>query len=125
MSSGNLIRESLCARTALCISTLALSLTFTLNAQETNSHVSGIVKSEKNEVLPNATVVLVHEPTKNIYFSQTNSKGYFHFFNIKPGGPYSITVSYTGFQTLLRTNLSLNYGIANFYSPEILSTPNL
>ena len=85
-------------------------------SQETNSNVSGIVKSEKNEVLQSATVVIVHEPTKNTYFTQTNEKGYFFFFNIKPGGPYSITISYTGFEPLLKKNLFINYIGQNFFS---------
>ncbi len=93
-----------------------LSSSFNLFGQETNSHVSGIVKSEKNEILQRATVIAVHEPTKNIYKTQTNVKGYFHFFNIKPGGPYSITISYTGFESLSKSGLYLSYSAPNFYS---------
>jgi outer membrane receptor for ferrienterochelin and colicin len=85
-------------------------------SQETNSNVSGIVKSERNEVLQNATIVVVHEPTKNTYSTQTNEKGYFYFFNIKPGGPYSISISYTGFEPLLKKNLFISYTAQNFYS---------
>lgn len=85
-------------------------------SQETNSNVSGIVKSERNEPLQNATVVVVHEPTKNTYFTQTNAKGYFYFFNIKPGGPYSITISYAGSEPLLKTNLFISYSAEKFYS---------
>src|SRR6185369_16471990 len=96
----------------------ALFLFFSINffGQETNSHVSGIVKSEKNEILQNATVIAIHEPTKNTYSTQTNSKGYFYFFNIKPGGPYSIIISYTGFKSLSRSDLFLSYSSQNFYS---------
>jgi hypothetical protein len=87
-----------------------------LLAQETNSNVSGIVKSERNEILQNASVVIVHEPTKNTYSTQTNVNGYFYFFNIKPGGPYTITISYTGFEPLLKRNLYISYTAQNFYS---------
>jgi hypothetical protein len=85
-------------------------------AQETNSYVSGVVKSERNEVLQNATVMLVHEPTKNTYYTKTNAKGYFYFFSVKPGGPYSISISYIGFEPLLKTNLFHSYTAQNFYS---------
>ena len=85
-------------------------------SQETNSSVSGVVKSERNEVLQNATVVIIHEPTKNTYSTQTNSKGYFYLFNIKPGGPYTITISYTGYESLSKTNLFVSYTEQNFYS---------
>ncbi|MBS1921314.1 MAG: TonB-dependent receptor [Bacteroidetes bacterium] len=85
-------------------------------SQETNTNVSGIVKSERKEVLPFATVVIVHEPTKNTYSIQTNSKGFFNLFNIKPGGPYTLTISYAGFEPLLKTNLFIRYTEQNFYS---------
>ena len=77
--------------------------------QETNTNISGIVTSEKNEELQNATVVAVHEPTKNTYTTQTNSKGYFYLSNLRPGGPYSITISYTGFETGSKKDLYLSY----------------
>src|SRR5689334_14568621 len=77
---------------------LALILSFSLSAQETNSNVSGIVRSGKDKVLENATVIIVHEPTKNTYRTVTNAKGYFYLFNIKPGGPYSVTITYSGYQ---------------------------
>lgn len=98
---------------------LILSLLYCLNvvhAQETNSQVSGIAKSETKEVLPYATVTIVHEPTKNTYYTLTNAKGYFHFFNIKPGGPYTITISFSGYLTFSKNNLFLNYASENFYS---------
>jgi hypothetical protein len=84
--------------------------------QETNSHVSGLVRTEKNEMLKGATVLLVHEPTKNIYQTQTNAKGFFYFFNIKPGGPYTITITYTGFSALSQKDLFLSYSSPGFYS---------
>ena len=64
-----------------------------VSAQETNSHVSGIVKSEKNALLSGATVIAVHEPTKNVYYTKTNASGYFYFFNLGPGGAYIRSMS--------------------------------
>jgi len=95
---------------------IALFYPLSLFGQETNSHVSGIVKSEDNEVLFNATVIAVHEPTKNTYSTKANETGYFYFFNVRPGGPYSITISHTGFQKLIVKNLFLSYSTPNFYA---------
>ena len=116
MRRSHLIGDFFTGRNSFVISTLALFFSLSVCAQETNSHVSGIVKSEKNEVLPNATVVVVHEPTRNTYSTLTNSKGYFYLFNVRPGGPYSISISYTGFELLLKTNLFLSYTGTNFNS---------
>ena len=87
--------------------------------QETNSRVSGIVRTGKNEILSSATVIVIHEPTKNTYSTQTNKKGYFYFFDIKPGGPYTITISHIGFESLTVKDLFLSYSTPNFYSNQI------
>jgi hypothetical protein len=100
----------------LRLSVVGLAASFSLSAQETNSNVSGIVRSETNELLQNTTVVVVHEPTKNTYTTTTNAKGCFYLFNIKPGGPYSIRISYSGLEPLLKTDLFLGYATTNFYS---------
>jgi hypothetical protein len=95
---------------------LALAVCFFSSAQETNTNVSGIVRTETKELLQNATVIVVHEPTKNTYTTTTNAKGYFYLFNIKPGGPYSIRISYSGLEPLLKTDLFLGYAATSFYS---------
>ena len=77
--------------------------------QETNSHISGAVISQKKELLTNATITAVHEPTKNSYNTKTNMAGYFHFFNLRPGGPYTLTISYTGYETLVEANQYFQY----------------
>jgi len=64
-----------------------------VDAQETNGHVSGRVLSEKNEIISHANVTVLHEPTQSKYVAVTRHDGYFHFFNIKPGGPYKINQS--------------------------------
>ena len=66
----------------LLLASLLLFFSINFFGQETNSHLSGIVRSEKNEILQNATVIAIHEPTKNTYLTKTNSKGYFYFLNI-------------------------------------------
>lgn len=83
--------------------------TINLYSQETNSHISGIIKSSKNEILTDATIIAVHEPTRNTFITKTNTAGYFYFFNLRPGGPYTLTISYTGHETLLETNLFFHY----------------
>ena len=74
---------------------LLFLITTHLHAQETNSQVSGKIISNKNESLAGATVTAIHQPTKNIFTALSSRDGYFYFFNLKPGGPYTITVSYT------------------------------
>ena len=78
-----------------------------LNAQETNGRASGYVFSDNNEKTVGVTVIVTHEPTQTKYASQTNNEGYFYFFNLKPGGPYSIIFTSVGYDTLRKNNLFL------------------
>ncbi|TMI61285.1 MAG: TonB-dependent receptor [Bacteroidetes bacterium] len=79
-----------------------------LYAQETNSRASGRVISDSNETQVNVTVTIIHEPTQNKYVNLTNKDGYFYFFNLKPGGPYSITFSSVGYETLKKNDLFIH-----------------
>ena len=97
---------------AVCLAFInlpALICSFPLHAQETNSHISGLIQSANNELLAGATVTLVHEPTKNTYSTQANGSGYYYFFNLKPGGPYTITASCAGYHTETKQDLYFNY----------------
>lgn len=77
--------------------------------QETNSYVGGIIKDEKGRFLAGATVVMVHEPTNNTFITKTNSTGSFNFFNLKPGGPYNINVSHSGYQPVKKNGYYFRY----------------
>jgi hypothetical protein len=81
--------------------------------QETNSNVSGIVRSEKKELLAGASIIVTHQPTKNTYTAFSRNDGKFYFSNLKPGGPYSITIIYSGFETFSKENLFLDF--SNLY----------
>lgn len=78
-----------------------------LFAQETNARTSGRVLSEVNETLAGVTVIITHEPTQAKYISSTGDDGFFYFFNLKPGGPYTITLTSAGYDTLEKNNLLL------------------
>src|SRR6185369_789998 len=78
-------------------------------SQETTSTVSGIVTDSKGATVEGASVTVRHEPTGYKTGTQTNSKGIFVIPNLKPGGPYTITVSFVGAddQVFSGINLSL------------------
>lgn len=78
-------------------------------SQLTTSAIKGQV-SAGNETLPGATVLLVHEPTGTQYGTTTNLSGIFNLGNLNPGGPYSITVSFVGYQNYEQENLFLSLG---------------
>jgi len=77
-------------------------------AQVTTSSVQGSVQDTEGEVLIGATVKATHEPSGSVYGAVTNIDGRFNLPNLRVGGPYSIEVSYLGFESQIFT------GIANF-----------
>lgn len=89
-------------------------LSIQLNGQETNSHASGRVLSEQNVPVAGANVTIIHEPTQSKYAAQTREDGYFYLFNVKPGGPFCLTISSAGFETMKITNLFVHLTSQHF-----------
>ena len=78
-------------------------------AQVTSSTISGRVTDQKGEGLTGATVVAIHVPSGSRYGTSTNAIGRFTLPAVRVGGPFTVTVSYTGFeaQTIEGINTSL------------------
>ncbi|MDQ6609509.1 MAG: carboxypeptidase regulatory-like domain-containing protein [Bacteroidota bacterium] len=87
-----------------------LFFTASLFAQETTATLSGTVRGIKGEPVYGASIALTHEPTGTRAGTQTNDKGIFVIPNLKPGGPYTILISYVGFEDQKFENISLGLG---------------
>lgn len=79
-------------------------------AQETTSTLGGIIRDQSGSPIPGASVALVHTPTGYSTTVQTNNKGLFVLTNLRPGGPYSIKVSFTGLVTQEYGDVQLSLG---------------
>jgi len=84
------------------------------SGQETNSQAFARIHSEDNEEIAGASVTLIHEPTQNTYSSISRADGFFYFFNLKPGGPYTIIITSIGYDTLKKNNLFIHLTEGNF-----------
>ncbi|MCX2679209.1 carboxypeptidase regulatory-like domain-containing protein [Galbibacter sp. EGI 63066] len=92
---------------------LALLFAIAINplfSQVTTSNIKGVVTDTQNEPLPGASVVAVHTPTGTNYGTATNFDGRFNLLNLRVGGPYTVTISYIGFQTQEITDVYLDLG---------------
>ncbi|PSL43055.1 TonB-dependent receptor-like protein [Chitinophaga niastensis] len=93
---------------------MCLSVTFFLllsvQAQVTTATLSGMVKNEAGQSLPGATVKIAYEDAGINKGLVTKSDGSFLVPNLRVGGPYTVTVSFTGFATKTATNIYLNLG---------------
>ncbi len=80
------------------------------HAQVTGSAMSGTVRSSKGEALPGATIEVVHKPTGTKYFSTTDFDGGYAVQGLRPGGPYTVKVTYIGFKTTEITDINVGLG---------------
>ena len=95
----------------LFLTAMLLTFVLTMMAQITNSALSGKVSMEdtKEEVI-GATVVAVHDPSGTRYAAITNIDGRFNIQGMRNGGPYTITVSYIGYETKTYKDIVLQLG---------------
>ncbi len=80
------------------------------SAQVTTGGLVGKIVDEKGEVLIGAAVKAIHTPTGTSYGTSTNVDGRFSISNMRVGGPYLVTITYVGFQTLTQSNISVALG---------------
>ena len=76
----------------------------------TTAAIEGMVMDMQNQPMADANVVAVHGPTGTRYGTTTRSDGRFNLPNMRVGGPYTLTVSYVGYETDQLTNLQLSLG---------------
>ena len=79
-----------------------------VNAQGvTTSSLSGRVIDANGTAIYPANVVAVHTPTGTMYGAITQSDGFFKIMNMRIGGPYKVTISYVGYQSVEEENVYL------------------
>ena len=79
-------------------------------AQETSSTITGQVVDEKSLSVNAASITIKHEPTGFVTTARTNSKGIFYLSNLKPGGPYTIKISFVGYKDEVYSEVNLGLG---------------
>jgi len=95
-------------RISLFAAFLLLCVT-TVMAQVTTSGLSGKVTDGKEDVI-GAIVEVTHTPSGTHYKAVTNSKGQFTINGMRVGGPYTVEISYIGFQTKVINDINLQLG---------------
>lgn len=76
----------------------------------TTASISGVVKNQKGETLPGATVIAVHQPSNAEYGTITRADGRFTIPNAKVGGPYKLTVTFVGYDRTEKNEIYLSLG---------------
>ena len=82
-------------------------------AQVTTSEIVGTVTDQAGAVVSGATVTAVHDPSGTRCAAVTNSEGRFTLPAMRVGGPYTLTVSSTGFADQKRDGITLALGVTS------------
>ena len=98
-------------RKKLCFLMAIMLYSTTAMAQVTTSSMSGkVTMKDSGEEVIGATVQVVHEPSGTRYNAVSNMDGRFSIQGMRTGGPYSVTVSYIGFQPKSYKGITLQLG---------------
>lgn len=90
---------------------LIVSVTGSALIAQTTGSLSGSVFIEgDNNALPGAAVAAVHTPTGATYNTVTDAEGRFRLFNVRVGGPYTVTIEAAGFQTTRQEGVFVGLG---------------
>src|ERR1700712_1292778 len=75
-----------------------------------SSAMSGLVRSPSGQPVIGATVTATHVPTGTAYNSITRADGRFSFSGMVVGGPYTVSVTATGYKAVQRTDIATQLG---------------
>lgn len=81
-----------------------------LSAQMTTSDIRGRVKDEAGAPLLGGTVVATEVSTGVTYATVTDLDGYYNLPNLNPGGPYTLSIIFVGFEPFVKKGIYLNLG---------------
>ncbi|MGB4849313.1 MAG: carboxypeptidase regulatory-like domain-containing protein, partial [Saprospiraceae bacterium] len=76
----------------------------------TSSDMRGIITDANGEPVIGATVTAIHVPSGSTYGTATNVEGNYQLPGMRVGGPYTVTVSYTGYSSIILENVELRLG---------------
>ncbi|MFS4415864.1 TonB-dependent receptor [Maribacter sp. 2307ULW6-5] len=85
--------------------------------------MQGSVLDDSGESLFGANVVATHTPSGTVYGAISNEDGRFYLPNIRVGGPYTVKVTYIGFQD--RTYEGITLGLGQSYNLKVVLSEGL
>jgi len=76
----------------------------------TRSSMNGKITDVSGESLIGANVQAIHQPTGTFYGNSSDVEGLYRISNMRVGGPYTVTISYTGYEDLVQENIFIRLG---------------
>jgi len=79
-------------------------------SQVTTSNIKGLILDEASVPLLGANVLAIHTPTGTRYGAASNFDGRYNLLNLRVGGPYTITISFVGYNDQTLNDVFLTLG---------------
>ncbi len=86
--------------------------------QQTSS-VTGVVTDANGAVVNGVEVKLTDTKTEKEQSTKTNEQGVYYFIKVLPGAGYKLTFTAQGFDTVVKTNISLGVGITETHNAQM------
>lgn len=83
---------------------------FVLAQGVTTSSMQGKIQDVNGEPLIGANILAVHQPSGTSYGTATDVEGNYRIPNMRVGGPYKVTISYTGYGETVLEGIFLRLG---------------
>jgi outer membrane receptor for ferrienterochelin and colicin len=76
----------------------------------TSGTIQGTVTDGQGETIPGANVVAIHRPTGSRYGAATQTNGRYNLRNVRVGGPYTVEVTFVGYNAQKKEVAAINLG---------------
>src|ERR1039458_7324276 len=96
-------------RAAVLFTGLALA-PFAIAQGIVSAGLTGIVRDTGGKAVAGAAITAVHTPTGTSYDAVTNATGRYNFRGMIAGGPYTVSVTASGFKPVERTDINTQLG---------------
>ncbi|HYW34729.1 MAG TPA: carboxypeptidase regulatory-like domain-containing protein, partial [Balneolaceae bacterium] len=77
---------------------------------KTSSGIQGVVRDAQGRPLAGANVVAIHKPSGTRYGTVTRKNGHFTLNNVRTGGPYTVQVTFVGYNAQKKTITNIKLG---------------
>ena len=101
------------------------ALPFIANAQVTTSSITGVVKDTDAKALVGATITANYGPTNITYSTASKAGGRYNISNMKAGGPYTVTISYSGLTPEIFNDVYLQIAEATILDSKLANSKEL
>lgn len=88
----------------------------------TTSNITGFVTDQSGHPVAGATVVAIHDPSGTRSTAVTRSNGEFNITGLRPGGPYTVSVTANNFETVNQTGVFVEVG--NTFTTTVAMKPS-